>query len=118
MGAWDRDDRLLFPEDVLVAYGNRLLEEAGTVIRITSVRHRQNDHYVLDAATPSGTPVKLYAPTCEFAPGLIGFRSLLRVVDASKVSKWLGNGQASRNVREVIFHGEQGPRMPLRIHRS
>jgi len=110
MSAPYRDEKVLLPDEALVAFGNRLLEAAGTDMRIESVRIRDYDHFVFDGVS-RGRPASLVAPTCEFRNGYMGFRSILQVVSPSKPHTWLPNGQASRNTREIVFHGEEGPRL-------
>jgi len=112
-----RDDSLLLPDDVLVAFGNNLLEQADSKLRIVGVAS-QGDSYVQFAAenpagrSPEGRSPRLVAPICRLRNGVIGFRSILLVKDpAARRTTWLTNGQASRNTKEIMFMGEAGPKL-------
>jgi len=111
-----RDDSLLLPDDILVAFGNNLLEQAGSKLRITGVRSQGHDYVQFDAENPAGRSEqgrspRLVAPICRLRNGVIGFRSILLVKDPAKRTTWLTNGQSSRNTREIMFMGEAGPKL-------
>jgi len=112
-----RDDSLLLPDDVLVAFGNNLLEQADSKLRITGVRSQGHDYVEFAAENPlgrseQGRSPRLVAPICRLRNGVIGFRSILLVKDSTaRRTTWLTNGQSSRNTREVMFMGEAGPKL-------
>jgi len=112
-----RNDQLLLPDDVLVAFGNHLLEQAGSKLRITGIRSQGDGYVQFDAVNPAGRSEqgrspRLVAPICRLTTGVIGFRSILLVKDPSaRRTTWLTNGQSSRNTREIMFMGEAGPKL-------
>jgi len=106
-----RDPAVLLPDDALVAYGNMLLVSATLLTRVTAVRERACDHITFDGQAPDGLPIRVIAPVFVITGGCITFRSLLRVIDRDRPAKWMEEGQASRNTKELLFLGTRGPKL-------
>lgn len=100
----------LFPEDVLIAYANELLSISGSdFVTVYGAVYPRENHVTLQAQDENRKNVRMIAPVCEFAPGIIAFRSLLLTKDT--FGSWLSNGQASVGCKELAFFGENGPKL-------
>jgi len=106
-----RDPAVLLPDDALVAYANMLLVSATLLTRVTAVRERAPEHIGYEGRAPDGLPIRVIAPMFVITGGCITFRSLLRIIDPDRPAKWLEEGQASRNAKELLFLGTQGPKL-------
>jgi len=99
------DFRTLFPDDLLIAYANRLLEGANTGFRVTEVKE-VGFNFVRMTAEYRGRRMEVVAPSFQPRTGIVGFRSILKTV--SKPATWLTNGQAHSGTSEIAWYGESG----------
>jgi len=102
----DSRNEILFPEAVLVAYANRLLASSGAGFVVHGAVRTQYDRVVLFSMDPSGRNYRFVAPVCEFALGLLSFRSILRGGSA-----WKPDGRPEQEDGEIAFYGNGGPRL-------
>lgn len=101
------DFKTLFPDEMLVAYANQLLEEAGSRLTVTGVKETADRWIRFEAKGPRGK-AELVAPFGMPRSGTIFFRSILKVQDPARGGSWLINGQASTGTSEIAFYGENG----------
>jgi len=109
MSGLDLKFELLFPYELIVEFANKMLADAGQSVRAVDAAAVHHNYYVFQSLAGNGRAVTLYAPICEFDTGVISFRSILQ--KAGSLPRWLTNGQASSDCRELVFHGEQGPKL-------
>lgn len=103
------DHAVLFPDDLLVDYANRLLDDAGSRLVVERVKNR-GERYVQFAATgPRGGHVDVVAPFGSAKVGTLFFRSLLKISKGAQDPVWMINGQGGVGTSEIAFLGEEGP---------
>lgn len=108
MSEFDLRQEILFPEEILVAYANRLLDEVGSRLQVLGAAQTQYDRVVLFSMTREGRNVRLVAPVCEFMTGVISFRSILQ---AQPGAVWGLDGRASAGCKEIAFYADEGPKL-------
>jgi hypothetical protein len=101
--------KLLFPDDLLVSYANRILDDAGVRISVERVLDRGDRWIRFEAAGPRGGSMEVVAPTGTAKTGTLFFRSLLKVSRDARRPTWLINGQSGTGTSEIVFLGENGP---------
>lgn len=103
------DHSVLFPDDMLVEFANRLLEEAGERISIDRVSGRGERYVYFAALGPRGGRMHIVAPTGSAKTGTLFIRSLLKVSKGATFPEWMINGQGGQGTSEIVFLGENGP---------
>lgn len=102
------DFKKLFPDELLIAYANRLLDEADSKLTVIMVKETADRWIRFEAEGARGGKVELVAPFGSPRDGTIFFRSILKVKDPARGGSWLINGQASTGTTEIAHYGENG----------
>lgn len=103
------DFKTLFTDETLVGYANHLLDAAGSQYSARTVKDHGDNWVRFKATGPRGGEIEIVAPLAQPRPGVMFFRSLLKVPDPSRGGTWLTNGQASTGTSEIAHFGESGP---------
>lgn len=103
------DPEVLFPDDLLVSYANKLLENIDSKFSVTRVKARGEFFIQFAAEGARGAKLDIVAPFGTFKTGLLFFRSLLKVNPNAPQANWLINGQSNKGTSEITFYGENGP---------
>jgi hypothetical protein len=103
------DLTVLFPDEMLMDYASRLLEDAESRLVIERVKGRGERYVQFAAVGPRGGHVDIVAPFGSAKVGTLFFRSLLKISKGSQDPVWMINGQGGVGTSEIAFFGENGP---------
>lgn len=100
----------VFPEEAMVSYAALLLGGLDFGHSVYGAVQARPDHVVLLARSAEGRNVRLVAPLCEFAAGVVSFRSILKALPGEAAS-WDADGRPVHGCVALVHFGERCVRL-------